>query len=69
MFKEKDFEDFVAILLVLVAAAENSIGSHDAGAEGLPSVVFVDGAVLLVDEYFVGFGDFVEFGEVHADLL
>jgi len=68
-FKEKAIEDFVAIVLVSVAASEDAIGSLNASSEGLLAVLLVNRLQLGVGKNFVGLTNELELGLVHAHLL
>lgn len=66
--QEELVKDFVAVLLVLVAATEHTIGAFDAKTEPLVTILLEDGAQLLVGEHFVSLTDQVELGEVETHL-
>jgi hypothetical protein len=68
-FKEKAIEDFVAIVLVSVAASEDAIRSLNASSEGFLTVLLINCLQLGVGEDFIGLTNQLELGLVHAHLL
>ena len=68
LFEEEFVENFIAILLVLIAASKDTIWSLYSSSETLISVRLIHSSKLLVTEHLVSFTDCMELWQVHSHL-
>ena len=67
-FKEELVENFVAVLLILISTTMDAIRATDAQSQTFISILFINGAILLVRQDLICLADFVELGEVEPHL-
>ena len=67
-FEEELVENLIAVLLILISAAMDAIGAGDAQPQAFISILFIDGAILLIGEDLVSLADPVELWEVEPHL-
>ena len=69
VFKEELVEDFVAVVLVLVASTHHAVGPHDSSAQSLATILLEDGLELQATEHLITLTDKLELRLVHAHVL